>query len=132
MSFHRALRAAVYARLIEAPALPAPAFSSPPANLRYPVIVIGQVVLEEKIDKTSRDGWYLVGVESATQGQSPAEMDAISDAVEQRLDGAELVSSTVDFSKPAIIAEDDDANPDAPGGPINVRLQRFRVFCGAK
>jgi hypothetical protein len=132
MSFHRALRAAIYAKLIEGPELPAPPYSSPPANLRYPVIVIGQVVLEEKADKTSRDGWYLVGIESATQGQSPAAMDAISDAVEERLDGAVLASATVDFSKPALIAEDDDANPDAVGGPINVRLQRFRVFCGAK
>lgn len=112
------------------PPLSAPVYASPPANLRPPVIVVGQIVLDEKTDKTSRDGWYVVGIEAAVQGSSPDELDTLSDWIEERLEGTALPSTLAQLSRPAIIGEADDSERDAPGGALLVRTQQFRIFAG--
>ncbi len=126
MGKHLATRTAFFDALSVAPA-PAPVFSQPQPGQPYPVIVIGQVVFEASMDKTSDDDWYLVAVVSAVRGYSPAVLDTLSDFVIERLATATLSAAGHEFNTPELVQENDEAEPDAPGGPIYTRAQQFRV-----
>lgn len=131
MTQHRALRAAVFGLLEAAAGRPAPVFSQPLPGQPYPVIIIEQVVLDELVDKDGQDGWYLVTIQSAVRGFSPEVLDTQSDWVSGVVKDAALAASGFYFSPPILDDEADDAILDAPGGPIYVRNQQFRIFVGA-
>ena len=132
MTEHRALRAAAFAQLSGGEAPPAPVFSQPRPGQQYPVIILEQIVLDEMVDKDGDDGWYLVTVQSAVKGFSPEVLDTLSDWVAARMKGAVLASDGLYFSKAALVDEADDAILDAPGGPIYVRNQQYRIYVGAE
>lgn len=125
--FHRVIRVAVF-DLLSAVDFGAPVHSSPPPNLRAPIILIGAIAADEPLTKDDSSGWYSFSVESWVQSASPAELDGMSDGVATALDNVKLESVEAELSDANFISEQDSFNPDSPGGPTLGRVQTFRVF----
>lgn len=128
--YHGAVRRAVYTRLKAAAPLPlnASTYSSPPANVAPPVVLIGPIVSDEPLSKDSPAAFYTVHIETWVRTTSPADLDLLTDALCVLLDGAALTSATATLSPLQLIGEADTFHPDAPGGAVVARTQTFRLF----
>ena len=125
--FHTALRRAFVARL--GTDLGAKVYSSPPSNVSPPYILVGAIVAEPVETKASPAAFHLVAVESWVQSRSPADLDALTDAVVTRLTASNLTDAEAALSRPILHGTEADTwNPDAAGGPTIGRVQTFRLF----
>lgn len=127
MSFHRVIRVAIF-ELLSGAGVGAPVHSSPPADLRPPVVLIGAIVADEPLTKDDGAGWYSVAVESWVQTASPAILDELTDNVSAALDNVQLVSADAELSAANLVTEQDTFNPDAAITPTLGRVQTFRIF----
>ena len=127
MNFHTTIRAAVVAWL-KAGAIDK-VYSSPPAEIAPPLVVVGKIVGDEPLCKGDPDAMYSVSVEIWSQSNSMVEGETLSDRVFTRLHELDVLPSAaalltgVQFSH-----EDQTYHPDAPGGPVLARPMTFRLL----
>ncbi len=121
-------RAAIFARLNEAPALGKPVYSNPPANITLDHILIGDIIAEAPEMKGDPSGWYTASIEVWSQTFSPGAMEAVADAVVERMEGAPLVRVGRSFTTPNFTGETPSAIPAEAGGPLYGRVLSFRFY----
>lgn len=129
MSRYRAVaRAALVAHLKDGPALGAAVYSNPPRNHTGQLILVGDIIAEPPEDKGGQGGFYNANIEIWSHTFSPAEVDAIADAVIGRLEDAVMTSPGRTFHAALFAGEQVQGAQDEADEPVFGRILAFRFY----